>query len=140
MNNRRGWLRIVEATVAIVFVLSVLFVLYTRERPTTSTILDERARSTLEEMALNASLRKAILEASDLSDEAQIATYARAYVPSYLSYELRVCAVDDVCGKSYYDSHEVFAAERIIAADVQSTADPTDPRKVRLFIWYNGTA
>ncbi len=136
MNNR-GWLHIVEASIAILFVLSVLFVLYIRAQKPIETNLDEKARGILAEMALNSTIRELALD----GNEEGLSRYARAYVPAYLSYELRLCEVREVCGKSNYDdSHEVFAAERVISADIQSDTEDLRPKKIRLFMWINDTA
>lgn len=122
-------MRIVEASIAILIVLTVLFYLYMRSQEPIESRLDETARGVLEEIALNASIRKIVLE----EDEQLLNQTVRSYVPAYLSYEIRICQVDRSCGKSSYSGEDVYAAERVIGADVQTSS--YGPKKVRLFIW-----
>lgn len=122
-------MRIVEASIAVLIVLSVLFYLYVRSQEPITSRLDETARGVLEEMALNASIRKMVIE----NDGLLLNQTTRNYIPAYLSYEIRICPVDQVCGKSSYTGEEVYASERVIGADIQN--DSYSPKKIRLFIW-----
>jgi hypothetical protein len=60
-KDRKGWIRIVEASVSAMIVLAALFVFYTQQNAPVEQDLSEFGRSVLEEMALNATLRREIL-------------------------------------------------------------------------------
>jgi hypothetical protein len=56
--NKRGWLRIVEASLAIVLVLTVLFIIAQKTRPLQSPEdLTDTAKAILDEIASTPSLR-----------------------------------------------------------------------------------
>jgi hypothetical protein len=137
MNQKRGVFRIVEASISIILVAGVLFFLFAKTIPTISPNLDEDARNVLEEIANNATLRSVIVN-TDIEDEAELSSsvstlslFVGSRVPTSYSYEIRICGVDAVCGKSEFTDSEVFAGERVIG----STLDSFSPKKVKLFIW-----
>ncbi len=136
--NKRGWLRIVEASIAIILVLSVLFVLFNRTRELREPDLSERARSILEEIANNGTLRDMILS-DDPNKQALLTEVIRnRYITeSYLDFEVRICTLKEVCGKSTYTPGNVYAAERVISVVIGK--ENYNPKKVRLFIWYKQT-
>lgn len=133
MNNR-GWLRIVEASIAIIMILTTLFILYQRSNPVELTDASFMARQVLEEAAHNEPLRLAILT-GDLQRQELLDLFIRSRIPSRaLAFEARICELDEVCGKTNYTEGEVFAAERVFAA-VVTDQQSLVPKKVRLFIW-----
>lgn len=133
MNNK-GWLRIVEASISILIVLSILFILYNREARTENLSLDERARTVLDELASSIAFRNAILS-SDSTTATQLV--GQAIPESYLRFEVRICELSDVCGKSNFTAGDVYAAERVISSSLDRTPGQggSNPKKVRLFLW-----
>ncbi len=125
---RRGWLRIVEATLAALIVLSVLFALYTKNTVSSEPDLSEQARTILEEISANSTLRNDILTNNAPNLNAMIAKRLVG-----LLFEIRICEINDACGKSTYTPGNVYSAERVISATVEQLAFA--PKKVRLFIW-----
>lgn len=137
MNNR-GWLRIVEASVAILIVLSALVVVYVRSGSSNQVDLSERARDILNEVAKNITLREAILMTPP--NMSLINNSISKFIPEQnLRFETRVCNVGDACGKLAYSDAEVYAAERIVSVYISSDANkligPDQSKKIRLFIW-----
>lgn len=132
--QRRGWMRIVEASISIVILLSVLFFLYTRDAYAEDLGLDERARSILTELSSEARFREAVI-----TNQTEIVRQAVAEkIPeSHLLFEVRICELDEVCGKSNFTSSNVYAAERVISSSLERnpSSGGDDARKVRLFIW-----
>ena len=128
--NKAGWLRIVEASIAILIILSALFAFNKRQEAASEPDLSERARAVLEEIAHNSSLIEEVLRNELL--EINPAVAQRVKEP-YLSFEVRICNLNDACGKSTYTPGNVYAAERVISASVENPEFA--PKKVRLFIW-----
>lgn len=133
-KNKKAWIRIVEAFIAIIMIASVLTIIIVKK--TTKTSRKEEMRNllkrVLEEIANNASLREKVLgnEAQDIID---LNKFAKSRIPGYLNYIVKVCPIDDVCGISEYfgEGVEVYADKRVIS----STLYEYDPKKVKLFIW-----
>jgi len=126
----KGWLRIVEASLAALIVLGVLFAVYTKNAVSNEPDLSENARAILEEISNNNTLRNDVLR----SDTARVnLIVAREVTDPSLEFEMRVCDLNDVCGKSTYTPGNVYTAERVISATVEQSTFA--PKKMRLFIW-----
>lgn len=121
-------MRIVEASIAVLIILGVLFSLYNKT-PSSEVDLSKRAREILREISVNVTLRDAALNGNSLLLDSAI----KPKIPeTYLKYEVKICNLDDVCGKSEFTEGNVYAAERVIGATID--AGP-NARKIRLFIW-----
>lgn len=128
--NHGGFLRIIEATVAVLIIASVLFVFTSRQSAISSDVdLTERAREILQEVAGNSTLRNA-----SLNDDAEtLEDFISRRIPElYLDFEVRIC--DDIgsaCGQSSYVEGNIWSAERTISSNLYYLG----PKKLRLFIW-----
>ncbi len=134
--NKRGIIKVIESSVAILIVVSVLFVSYNKDVAGTSVDYSEEARDILEELANNFSMRKQILESSteNITDDSDIMKFVEDRISIQLNREAKICEeVSDACGQSTYVG-DVFSAERIISSDL----DTYDPKKIRLFLWEKG--
>ncbi|MEK6896890.1 MAG: hypothetical protein AABX12_05545 [Nanoarchaeota archaeon] len=122
--ERGGWIRIVEASVSALIVLTALFVFYTQQHTPVEQDLGEFGRSILEEIALNMSSRREVL-AGNLNNVNR--TIAERLQGKNLIFEIRVCNLNDACGKSRYTPGNVYSAERVITGSLA--------KKIRLFMW-----
>lgn len=132
--HRNGWMRIVEASLSILVILSVLFFLYTREAQSESLALDERAQNILAELASSSAFREAVLS----HNESYVRQVIAQKIPeSHLLFESRICELDEACGKSNFTEGNVYAAERVISSSLEKNpaSDGAVPKKVRLFVW-----
>ena len=141
IKNRRGFIRIVEASISIVIIMGVLFA-FSTQKAISNDIPDytERARDILEELSRDQELRKKVIDNSELEClggatqviDSGIKDFISIRIPeSYLDYEIRICDVNDVCGKCSFVDKEIFSGERIISGDLNNL----NPVKVKLFIW-----
>jgi hypothetical protein len=129
--NKRGFLRIVEASVAIVIVAGVLFLFFTQGNVVEQPDFSERARDILEEISKNPVLRESILAHSGDGVPVDVNNFIAPRIPeNYLEFEAKICEVDSACGITYHETN-VWSAERVIS----STIDIPGPKKIRLFIW-----
>lgn len=130
--NRSGWLRIIEASIAAVLVLGVLFFYIRPGEINPQDDLSERVRFVLNDISLNSSVRYEILTDNTVALNNTVASY---FPERALSYEIRICEINAVCGKSTYTETNVYAGERIIGASVDYGI--YEPKKIRLFVWRN---
>ena len=129
--NRRGIIRIIEASVAILIVASVLFINYNKEIVVETPDYSENARDILEELANNVIMREEVLNYSDGGViPLNILDFIEERKPGYLSNSVEICEVESVCGQSEFVG-DVFSAERIISSDLYTYG----PKKIRLFLW-----
>ena len=125
--NKGGFLRILEAIIAVILIMSVMFLLFNKTRTSNEPDLSEKARNILEEVASNFTMREAVLN----NNKSIVDNYISTKIPeSYLKFETRICEVDEACGKPEYVGN-LYSAERIIS----STIETLGPKKIRLFIW-----
>ena len=127
MVNNRGFIRIVEASISIVLVASVMFFIFAQTRTTPQEDFGQLGRDLLTEIASNNTLRQDILN----NESAHIESFISNKIPSTLSYEFKICEINTICSKKAYTETNVFASERIIS----STLNDYDPKKIKIFIW-----
>ena len=137
MVNKKGVLRIVESTVAILIIFGVLLVLATRADEGEIEDLSNRIGPLLREIASDNVLRVKILtgDSSAISDIEGIVE-DRINNPS-INQRAVICDPLEFCGlESYPDVSDgnIYSDERIITTTLSSLGD-LDPKKVKIFLW-----
>jgi hypothetical protein len=134
MVNQRGWLRIVEASIAILIIFGVLLIITRNSAPQpSSTDLASMTIPILTEMANNLTLRDYIVRQGNTSIP-ELTTFVGARIKqSSVKYEVNVCDVDSLCALPQYPAGiaNVYAGERIVS----STLNEFNPKKVKIFLW-----
>ncbi|MBU3906660.1 MAG: hypothetical protein KKA64_00225 [Nanoarchaeota archaeon] len=144
MKNKRGWIRIVEAFVALLLIIGVLLIVINKGYLGKSDISEkvyEAEKSVLREIELNDSLRKEILGVDlpaeggvKLDDDKMPQDVKKKiinWVPSYLECTAKLCRMDELCKMDSYLDKEVYAKSVGITATLQNYS----PRKLTLFCW-----
>jgi len=139
MVNKRGWLRIVEASIAILIIMAVLLIVSQRTVVQTQTDLSEKITPMLEEIAKNVTMREAVITDNETSNYAE--TILRGFIGQRLKdpnigYDLKICNYQDVCGLDSYPKDakgNVYSAGRIISSTLSS--EGTGPKKIQIFLW-----
>jgi len=129
MKNKKAWLRIFEAFVAILLVLGVLIVMVTRSYSNKGggESIQETQRFILEQISANDELRKDILQ----ENNAHVNETIVSMIPSHWNFETRICNLSAVCGMSNYIEKDVYADEILITGNLTFY----NPKKLRLFVW-----
>lgn len=152
MKNKRGWIRIVEAFVAILLITGVLlFVInrgYMGKKDITSEVYDIQI-NILRNIELNTELRQEILEAVynqqnpenpnlpitwdiDFPQKTKdkINTYFLDY--DYLECKAKLCELDKICTlENLPEEKDVYAQSVVIS----STLEKYSPSQLKLFCW-----
>lgn len=128
--HRKGWMRVVEASISILIILSILFILYNREARSDELALDQRGRDILNELATDITFRTNVLRSDSMAVNAAV---AEKIPESYLDFEVRICEINDVCGMSTYFPGNIYAVERVISSSLE--LEGASSKKVKLFIW-----
>jgi len=161
MRGKRGWIRILEATIA-VLIVSAAMIAVSLQHPVRGTGSEEYAygfqRQILSDIAMNSSLRLLVLNVEDdevSTDPKYVALneFVGDQVPGVFGYLLRVCDLPEAGGSDpnfckmtgvyapvYLETKDfdVFVEDIIISADLgDGHANPAryDPKRVRLFFW-----
>jgi len=135
MVNKRGWLRIMEATVAITIFASVLLVVYSQQisivdKSEPIEILQEKI---LSEIEMNNNLRSLVLN----DDEYKINNYFTYYFPDYLDYYIRICDLtEDVAPCKLHDYSAIYDKEIYVKNTIISgNLTHYEPKFVNVFVW-----
>lgn len=132
MKNKNGWMKIVEAFVAILLVSGLLLVVIGDrqiKKVDLSPMIFDIEISILREIQLNDSLRNQILSIGENSLPIVWAGFPIEKVPSNLECESKICKVGVLCSSEKYPDQEVYSQSVIISADLQSFS----PRVLKLF-------
>lgn len=142
MKNKKGWIRLVEAFIAIILIGGILSIVI-GERSVEKDVSSEvynKENLILKKIQLNDSLRTSVLNALvpvSWDDEVNFPGDIKNEInkiPADLNCFAQICALDDTClfpelGEE--NDVEVYAKSIVIAAD-----DVTyDPRQLKLFCW-----
>jgi hypothetical protein len=142
MKNRKAWLKIVEAFMAIILITVVMMTsFFTRIPKPDKEYIIQIEDSILNEISSNSTLRGYVINAALSTPEdphlddpnlIRINYSISKKVPPSLSFSVKICSLSDPCAmSSYRENADVFARERVIS----STVEHYDPRKVRIFMW-----
>ena len=139
MKNRRGWIRIVEAFVAVLLITGVLLVIinegYIGKKDISSKVYEIES-SILREIQLNSSLRDEILEASGLPvnwDDSDFPEGVKDKInertPEYLSCQAKICELESTCILDGNYEEDIYAESALITANLETFS----PRQLKLF-------
>ena len=128
--NKRGWVRVTEAVVAILIMASVLIVLYTSDVPNISyaDYVYELQVRILTELANRDDLRNATL----YSNENYLRTYFNESIPENFDFNFSICNLNEnSCGVSPDVNIEVFVEDKIVSSNLVKY----NPKLVRFYVW-----
>jgi hypothetical protein len=147
VKNKRGWITILEATIAVMLVSGVLVVVYIQQGSDDSSFEDyifSLQKQILSDVSMRSDLRTLVLE----ENETALNVFVDSKVPSAYRHSIKVCRLESLSNFCKLNSTEVvetqgkdiFAEEIVVSSELNST-DPSKSQynatKVRLFIWEN---
>lgn len=131
VKGKRGWIRIMEAVLAIILVTSILLVIYSKQQQATdlSDYIYRIQAQVLSDISFDKDLRNAVFE----NNAPVIEAYASSKIPSNFNFEIKICNLDstDLCRMTEYTEKDVYANDAILSTNLFTFS----PKKVRLFIW-----
>ncbi|MFQ5531365.1 MAG: hypothetical protein ACE5ES_01990 [Candidatus Nanoarchaeia archaeon] len=136
-GNKRGWIRIVEAFVALLLIAGVMLTVinqgYIGKKDITQEIYDVEL-SILREIELDNNLRNEILgvDVPSISETpSNVKNRINQRKPVFLNCDSKLCLLDQIC------SLATFVDANVYAQSVSITANLTDykPRQLKLFCW-----
>ena len=144
MRNKRGWIRIVEAVIALFLITGVLLIVIDKGYIGKKDISSEMYKvqlSILREIQIDDNLRTSILNISaenlpaDENVPQAVVDKVNERKPDYIDCKVRVCKLGEVCSLDIYPQEAV--GKDIYAQSVAITAILTEysPRQLKLFCW-----
>ena len=127
-------LRIIEASIAVLFVLGVLIVVSLNIDKGGEVDIGKAIPGLLDEIARNSSLREEILLKGNGANES-VKAFISDKIRVGVEYDVRICNPDELCSlDSLPDGVEnVYSRERIISTNLEETN--FSPKKIKIFLW-----
>jgi len=154
MMRKRGWIRILEATIAVIIVAGVMLVSYSgqvQEDVSIAEYSESLQNEILFEITSRDDLRLNVLNVVDdvLTDDnfVVVNNFVKSKVPTDFGYLLRICSLggdNDFCKMrtpTYVATldKDVFVEETIVSAEVGEGVAPVfEPKKVKIYFWEGG--
>ncbi len=138
-GNKKGWIQVVEAFVAILLITGVLLVLLNKryiQSEDPSTKIYETEKGILKSIQIDDTSRSYVLNQSSLpvnwSDVPQsIKNKMQSQTPSYLKCEARICEINDECLSQLTSGQSIYAKSTLISAE----SSLYNPRQFKIFCW-----
>ncbi len=135
MNQKKGWMRIMEAIIAVLILSSVLIILYINNSPRASysgIILDSQTKI-LTGIALNDPIRNATVFGNSTLAPMELREYINYSLADNFDFCVKVCNLDELtCLCENIDTNnEIFVEDRIIGGNVYNSTS----KLVRLYVW-----
>ncbi|MCX8158721.1 MAG: hypothetical protein N3D20_00265 [Candidatus Pacearchaeota archaeon] len=139
MVNKKGIVRIIEASVAILIILSVVLVVSERKKLQIESDLSERITPLLEEIAKNGSMREAIIRDNETNNDAEnlVMDFLKQRIKeTFIGYNVTICNYTLVCGLRTYPTEakgNIYSGERVISTTLENRQ--FNPKKIKIFLW-----
>ncbi len=140
MVNKRGWLRILEAVMAVMILGSIILVVFNRQVPNINQTdyISDIQTGVLSKILSNLTLYNFVLAGDELALEDFVNT---SVLNTQLNHSVRICDLTNpvtscILEESISDilvDHDVYVKEVIVSANLTTYS----PKKVRLFTWVN---
>ena len=137
MRSKKGWIRILEATISIMIISGVLLVVYSGqvEREDPSDYYYSLQKQVLADISSRADLRGYAI----LGNEEALNEFANSKVPDAFNVSVRVCDLGEICKMSdalateaFRNDIEFYVEDAVISADF---GEGYSPKKVVIFLW-----
>jgi len=140
MKNKRGWIRIVEAFVAVLLIAGTLLIVINKEyigKNDISKEVYEIETSILKEIELDDNLRGQILSVNPLPVEwdyipIDVKNKIIERTPDYLVCMAKICRMNEICVLNSLDPEKEIYAQSIA---ISASLEIYDPRQLKLFCW-----
>jgi hypothetical protein len=138
MRNKRAWLKLMEAGVAVVLLGSVLLAVYVNNNVlgVDRGFLLDYEQEILDEIAMNDSLRTSVLncEVGGVNSGEDMYDFIDSKLPKNYGFAVTCCYVNGSCGESLLDptggiNKDVFVRERIISSNLTMYS----PRRITIY-------
>lgn len=138
MVNKHGWIRIVEAFVAVLLIAGLVLVVLGKgylEQTEPEDDIYEAERAVLTSIQLNESLRSEVLGVATIPIESTEGGFPSGILnkinntAQYLNCSAKICSLDDNCIIEFIDDKNIYTREIPITTNSTSY----NPRKLKIF-------
>lgn len=130
--NKKGWLRIVEAFLGILLIMSTLIIVIQQQRTASSSNEEVQIR---EKDILNLIVRDDSLRSEILSWKAKETNERiKPLVPSGYNYSIELCRYNELCPLNFTVQNTIYSDETIIVANITHYVS-NEAVKIKLYFW-----
>lgn len=130
LRSKKGWIRIVEATLAIMLLAGFLMFILAGQKSSSNidSYIYNIEKSLLRDISQSDEVRQNII----LGENDKVEEFIEKNIPANLDFSSRICEIGDVCGcLDCPVNRDVYADSAFIA----STLQDYKPKQIKLFIW-----
>jgi len=129
MKNKRAWLRIIEAVLAILIIFGAVLYIVSKQtyKPDQSEMIYEKQTQILDMVSKNESLRQMVLDKQTNQIELEISKF----VPASWNFSTCISNITLICSPQTPHDRNVYVKEILIASTLQQYS----PQKLRFFVW-----
>jgi hypothetical protein len=130
--GKKGWLRIVEAFIAIMLIMAVMLIIIQKQKVGNENLeeLKIKERNILNLVARDEILRNEILSWSAQGTNEKV----KPLVPRGYNYSINLCKYDSICSLNFTVPSSVISDETLIVANL-TQYDPNEAVKLKIFFW-----
>ena len=131
-QNKKAWMRIVEAFIAVILIMTVMLVVIERQRIGLNSVeeIQIKQRNILNLIARDDSLRAEILSWRATQTNEKL----KYLVPAGYNYSIELCQYDQMCSLNFTVPTDVFSDETIIISNLTHYISK-EAVKLKLFFW-----
>ncbi|MBD3252896.1 hypothetical protein GF386_04145 [Candidatus Pacearchaeota archaeon] len=130
MKNKKAWLRIIEAFLAILLIIGAVLVVMSRQEsgPDISKEIHDRQRYILKIVSQDDHLRQKILS----EENQEVNLLISQMIPTNWNFSTNICNVTEAC-----PNPETIVKKQIFTEEILITTDLSEyqPKKLRFFVW-----
>lgn len=134
--NRKGYIKVVEAVLAVLIVVSALILVSVQRQNAIESQVSVELSEIIDRMARDNPIREEII--ADDGDSSTAEDSVRDYFLERLGERFNVvvliCSLNETCqSEEEMGGGEVYSVERVVTTSVSSTN--FNPKRVRVFVW-----
>jgi len=131
--NKKGWMRVLEAVIAITILIGVLVYIMASNAPKNniSESVYEKETYILDTISKDEGLREEIINPATPGSYPNVDDAILKMIPETWDFKANVCDLEVICNAGVPVDKEVYASEVVIS----STDSKYEPKKLTLFIW-----
>lgn len=132
--NKKAWLRIVEAVIAILIVMGVILIISYRNvaEPNIEESIYQKQEHIINIITSDENLRNDILQGNNINVDNYIKE--KDLIPSNWEFATAICEVNQICSPTSPElptDKQIYVEERIVT----STLTSYSPKKIKFFVW-----
>lgn len=129
VKNKKAWMRILEAVIAVAIVISGIVIIVSNNTHTSqsSEVIYEKEAYILEIINKNESLRNFVLA----ENYNEIDSAIEKMIPKSWNFATKICKIEDICNTDTPNDRDVYSSEVVISSDINEY----NPKKLRIFVW-----